>query len=77
MYLIKMPNLGMTMLKGTVQEWRKEDGAPVKEGEDLVEVSSESEKLTHVIQARQDGILRIIVPVDGVIECGGVIGRVE
>lgn len=77
MYQIKMPNLGMTMLEGNVVEWKKEDGATVKEGEDLVEVASETAKLTHVHQARQDGVLKIIVPEGGVITCGGVIGVVE
>jgi pyruvate dehydrogenase E2 component (dihydrolipoamide acetyltransferase) len=74
---IKMPNLGMTMLEGIVTEWKKEDGAAVEKGEEIVEVTSETGKLEMVIEARESGILRIKVPQDGRIECGGVIGVIE
>jgi pyruvate/2-oxoglutarate dehydrogenase complex dihydrolipoamide acyltransferase (E2) component len=77
MYQIKMPTLGMTMLTGTVMEWKMQDGDRVKEGDEIAEVSSETEKLSHVIEAREDGTLRIIAQVGESIKCGSVIGTVE
>jgi pyruvate/2-oxoglutarate dehydrogenase complex dihydrolipoamide acyltransferase (E2) component len=74
---IKMPNLGMTMLEGIVKEWKKVDGAAVDKGDELVEVTSETGKLNLVIEAKEAGTLKIILPEEGRIECGGVIGTVN
>jgi pyruvate/2-oxoglutarate dehydrogenase complex dihydrolipoamide acyltransferase (E2) component len=74
---IKMPNLGMTMLEGIVKEWKKADGATVAKDEEIAEVTSETGKLNFVIEAKQSGVLRIKLPQDGRIECGGVIGVIE
>jgi pyruvate/2-oxoglutarate dehydrogenase complex dihydrolipoamide acyltransferase (E2) component len=74
---IKMPNLGMTMLEGIVAEWKKADGATVDKGDELVEVTSETGKLNLVIEAKEAGILKIILPGEGRIECGGVIGTIS
>jgi pyruvate/2-oxoglutarate dehydrogenase complex dihydrolipoamide acyltransferase (E2) component len=74
---IKMPNLGMTMLEGIVAEWKKVDGAAVDKGDELVEVTSETGKLNLVIEAKEAGILKIILPKEGRIECGGVIGTIS
>jgi pyruvate/2-oxoglutarate dehydrogenase complex dihydrolipoamide acyltransferase (E2) component len=74
---IKMPNLGMTMLEGIVKEWKKVDGAAVEKDDELVEVTSETEKLNQVIVAKEAGTLKIILADEGRIKCGGVIGTIN
>lgn len=52
---IIMPKLGMTMTEGTIVEWYKEVGDPVKEGEPVLMISSE--KLNQDVEAPISGIL--------------------
>jgi pyruvate dehydrogenase E2 component (dihydrolipoamide acetyltransferase) len=54
---IVMPRLGWNMEAGTVVEWLKHDGDPVKEGEYLFLV--ESDKATTEVESLDSGILRI------------------
>jgi pyruvate dehydrogenase E2 component (dihydrolipoamide acetyltransferase) len=53
--VIVMPKLGMTMTEGTIVEWHKEIGEPVREGEPVLTISSE--KLTQEVEAHVSGIL--------------------
>ncbi len=54
---VVMPRLGWNMEAGTVVEWLKHDGDPVKAGEYLFLV--ESDKATTEVESLDDGILRI------------------
>src|SRR3954453_5677593 len=54
---VVMPRLGWNMEAGTVVEWMKQDGEPVKAGEYLFLV--ESDKATTEVESLDSGILRI------------------
>jgi pyruvate/2-oxoglutarate dehydrogenase complex dihydrolipoamide acyltransferase (E2) component len=57
-YVVKMPKLGLEMEEGTILEWHVEEGDSVEEGEVIAEV--ESEKSISEVDAREDGVLRLI-----------------
>ena len=59
MYEIKMPRFGLTMESGFIEKWFKEEGEKVKEGEPLLEVSSE--KITNEVASPASGILLKII----------------
>lgn len=72
-YVIRMPQLGMSMEEGTVVEWNVEEGGEV-EAEEAVAVV-ESEKTTADVEAREAGVLRrIIAPAGTTLEPGDAIG---
>ncbi len=72
---VLMPKLGLTMTEGTVQEWYKKEGDPVKKGEAICLIASE--KLTMEVEAEADGYLsKIIAQVDEDIPVKGVIGLI-
>lgn len=52
---IIMPKMGMGMEEGTVVEWIKKKGDPVKKGESIVSISSD--KIEKDIEAPEDGVL--------------------
>jgi pyruvate dehydrogenase E2 component (dihydrolipoamide acetyltransferase) len=53
---IRMPQLGMMMVEGTIVRWLVEDGVSVKAGDDVLEI--ESDKVLQTIPAPADGRLR-------------------
>jgi len=55
MYEIKMPRFGLTMESGFIEKWFKKEGEKIKEGEPLLEVSSE--KITNEVASPASGIL--------------------
>ncbi len=58
---ILMPKLGLTMTEGSVAEWRKQVGDPVRKGEILLVVATD--KLTFDVEVQEDGVLvKILVP---------------
>lgn len=58
---IKMPQLGLTMEKGSVVGWLIAEGDPFHSGDEILEV--ETDKATVVVEAHQAGTLRrILVP---------------
>ncbi|MCL2730804.1 MAG: biotin attachment protein [Actinomycetia bacterium] len=58
---VNLPQYGMGMTEGTVEQWLKREGDAVTEGEDIAEV--EAEKTTVVVVAPESGVLsKIIVP---------------
>lgn len=72
---IVMPKLGMTMKKGTIEEWHKQTGDTVEEGESLATISSE--KLTQDIEAPASGeLLEIKVKAGETAKVGDVLGVV-
>ena len=72
---ILMPTLGLTMTEGTVDKWYKAVGDSVEKGEALVSISSE--KLTHDVEASEDGyLIAITVEEGGEVPCRAVIGYI-
>ena len=69
---ITMPKLGLTMETGKITEWKKKEGDQVKKGEILLVV--ETEKITYEVEAPGDGILHIVVPVEGEVPVAELIG---
>ncbi|SFJ43553.1 dihydrolipoamide acetyltransferase family protein [Thermoflavimicrobium dichotomicum] len=70
-----MPKLGMGMKEGTVVEWKKNAGDPVKKGDIVVVISSE--KIEMEVEAPADGVLMDIVAPNGeVVPVGTVIGYI-
>ena len=59
MYEVKMPKFGLTMESGFIEKWFKKKGDKVKEGEPLLEVSSE--KITNEVASPASGILLKII----------------
>jgi len=58
-----MPKLGMTMVKGTIVQWKKKEGDMVKKDEVIAVV--ESEKITNELTAPQDGVIKEILHGEG------------
>jgi len=69
---LTMPKLGLTMETGKITEWKKNEGEQVKKGEILLVV--ETEKITYEVEAPGDGILHIVVPVEGEVPVAELIG---
>lgn len=64
-----MPKLGMSMKEGTLVEWLKDKGDPVKKGEAIAVISSD--KIEKDIEAPEDGVLlEITANPNDVIEVG-------
>jgi pimeloyl-ACP methyl ester carboxylesterase len=62
---IVMPKWGLSMQEGTIGTWLKRDGDTVSRGEPVVEI--ETEKITNLVEAPVDGVLRILHPVGSVV----------
>ncbi|RQG95427.1 2-oxo acid dehydrogenase subunit E2 [Natrarchaeobius chitinivorans] len=62
-YLIRMPQLGMSMDKGEVLSWEIDEGTSIDEGEVIALV--ESEKTTREVETREAGSLRKILTPEG------------
>lgn len=71
---VLMPQIGMTMMEGTINEWLVEDGAKVEKGQPLLEISTE--KLTNEIEATASGTLKILAQADETIACGEEIAEI-
>lgn len=72
---ITMPQLGLTMTEGTVSTWLKAEGDAVKKGDEIVEV--ETDKISNVVEAHEDGILLKIVAQEGeTLPVKGVLGYI-
>jgi pyruvate dehydrogenase E2 component (dihydrolipoamide acetyltransferase) len=70
-----MPQLGITMEEATIVRWLKDDGAPVQQGEAIVEI--ETDKTTAEVESSLTGILRIIAQEGDVVQAGAVIAHIE
>jgi pyruvate/2-oxoglutarate dehydrogenase complex dihydrolipoamide acyltransferase (E2) component len=60
---VNLPQYGMGMTEGTVEQWLKQVGDAVTEGEDIAEV--EAEKTTVVVVAPESGVLSKILVAEG------------
>ncbi|MHB1160110.1 MAG: dihydrolipoamide acetyltransferase family protein [Chloroflexota bacterium] len=56
---ITMPQLGFTMVEGTITEWRKREGEPVAKGEALLEVTTE--KVSIEVESPVSGVVQQIL----------------
>jgi len=73
--MITMPKLGLTMTEGTVLEWKKNEGDPLKKGEVVLVVATE--KLTYEVEAPDDGLLlRIAVKAGETVPVGAILGAI-
>jgi len=69
---IVMPKLGLTMTEGLIVEWKVKEGDLVKKGDILFIL--ETEKVTHEVEAAQDGVLaKIIVAENETVPVGTVV----
>ena len=57
--VVRMPQLGLTMEKGTVGVWLKKVGDPVTSGEPICEILTD--KVDAQVEAPGTGVLRKIV----------------
>ena len=62
-YEVLMPQLGLTMEEGTVSQWVKHEGDPIKTGDVLLEITTD--KLTNEVTSEHDGVLLRIVAQEG------------
>ncbi|MFN2224780.1 MAG: 2-oxo acid dehydrogenase subunit E2 [Anaerolineae bacterium] len=69
---ITMPQLGLTMEKGTIVEWLVGEGDPISIGQEIFQV--ETDKSIVAVEAREAGTLaRILVPADQEVAVGVVL----
>lgn len=72
-YVLRMPQMGMSMDRGTVVEWLVEEDEPVDPEDPVVVV--ESEKASNEVDSRETGVLRRILVAEGeAVEPGTPIG---
>src|SRR5208337_2505243 len=73
---ILMPQLGLTMMEGSVSEWLKKPGEPVQKGEMLFLVSTD--KADMEVESPAEGTLsRIVVDSGQTVPVGTVIAYLE
>jgi len=73
---IQMPNLGLNIAEGTIEEWMKKEGDLVEKGEVIVVIMTE--KVTVEIPAEVSGkLLRILHPVGTIVKVGEIIALIE
>jgi pyruvate dehydrogenase E2 component (dihydrolipoamide acetyltransferase) len=72
---IRMPRLSDSMQDGTVVLWLVDDGSPVEQGQEIVEI--ETDKATMPFESPSEGRLRIVVHAGVTASVGAVIGYVD
>jgi pyruvate/2-oxoglutarate dehydrogenase complex dihydrolipoamide acyltransferase (E2) component len=72
---VVMPKLGLTMASGTIARWIKQPGEAVREGEPLLEVSTD--KINYEVESPASGTVARALGTDGEeFACGSVIGLI-
>ena len=69
-----MPKMGDAMTEGTLLNWLKADGAPVKTGETIAEI--ETDKSNVEVEAENEGVLAIQVQAGQTVPVGAVIATI-
>ena len=70
---VTIPKWGIEMTEGTIVAWHKEEGDPVKAGEEIVDI--ETDKIVNSFEARTSGTLvRILAEVGEELPVGYLIG---
>ena len=73
---VNMPRLGMTMKQGTIVNWLKSEGDPIKKGETLAEITSD--KTAYEIDSPSEGYLgELLVSEGDSVDVGTVITHIE
>ncbi len=72
---VLMPQIGMTMVEGTIESWLVNDGDKVEKDQDLVEFFTE--KMTNTVKAPCEGIIKIIAKESEIIPCGEPIAEIN
>ncbi len=76
MTIVKMPQLGESVTEGTIIQWFKQPGDPVKLDEPLCEI--ETEKVTAELPSEFEGTMgRIIVPQGETVEVGAPLCEIQ
>ena len=70
-----MPQIGMTMVEGTIENWLKHEGDTVTKGEIILEISTE--KMVNEIEAPASGVLHIIANEGEIIACSEPIAEIN
>jgi pyruvate dehydrogenase E2 component (dihydrolipoamide acetyltransferase) len=77
--VVVMPKLGLTMKKGKIIKWFKNEGERIEAGERLFEVATD--KLTNEVEAKESGIVRKLLADSGdtvpCLEPVAIIGELE
>ncbi len=69
-----MPQIGMTMVEGTIETWMKKDGQTVQKGEVIMEFSTE--KMTNSLEAPASGVLKILAQEGEIVACGEPVAEI-
>lgn len=72
---VLMPQIGMTMVEGTIENWIKKDGDVVAKEDELVEFFTE--KMSSIIKAPADGVLKILAKEGEVVSCGEPVAEIN
>ena len=72
---VVMPQIGMTMVAGIIEEWKVSDGAAVGKGDVIAVISTE--KLMNDLEAPASGKIKILAQVGDTVECGEAIAEIE
>ncbi|HVX22314.1 MAG TPA: dihydrolipoamide acetyltransferase family protein [Acidimicrobiales bacterium] len=72
---VPMPKLSDSMERGTIIRWLVDEGQPVAEGDELVEIETDKAAVAYVAPA--DGVLHIVAPEGAVCEVGTTIARLS
>ena len=76
---VVMPQAGQDLETGTVVQWLKREGDPVRKGEPIVQI--ETEKLSLDVESPIDGVLRRILVPDGtetpILSVIGILGSAD
>nr|MCS5652897.1 E3 binding domain-containing protein [Candidatus Neomarinimicrobiota bacterium] len=73
---VVMPKMGESITEGTILEWRKKSGDPIKKDEILLEIGTD--KVDSEIPSTHKGIIiELLAEPNDVIEVGKVIARIE
>jgi pyruvate/2-oxoglutarate dehydrogenase complex dihydrolipoamide acyltransferase (E2) component len=73
---VKMPQWGMNMTEGTILQWLKQLGEPVKKGEPLVEI--EIAKAVNTLESPVTGVItKLVANVNDTVPVQGVIAIIS
>ena len=68
---VVMPRAGLTMVEGTISEWKVPEGASVKKGDVLMEYENEKNMIEY--EALDSGIIHMVAKEGDTVKVGGLI----
>ncbi len=72
---VLMPQIGMTMVEGTIENWICKDGDTVAKDDELVEFFTE--KMSSVIKAPAAGVLKVLAKEGEIVPCGQPVATID